>query len=197
MKLLPIVEGEGDLAAVPALVRHVLAAHERFDVELLPAQRRGEWPKVKRQFDRYFQAAALERAPVLWILDFDCDECVSVNDERSWAAERARVHDPGIPFDICFMVKEFETLFLADEHTTRAAFPDIPADLPFPMDPEAIRDAKGWLSWARPKGAAYKPTMHQAKLASQVDIKALRERSPSFIRFEQSLLGLLKSGAVQ
>jgi hypothetical protein len=197
MKILPIVEGEGDLAAVPALLRHVLNANNRFDVELLRPHRRGEWPSVKRQFDRYFQVAALEGSPILWVMDFDCDECHSVDDERAWAMREAQRINPDVPLEVCFMVLEFESLFLADEATVRKVFSDIPAHVAFPTDPERVRDAKGWLSTARPTGAAYKPTIHQARLAAQVDIQALRQKSPSFCRFEESVLRLVPQGDFQ
>src|SRR5262249_1780917 len=89
--------------------------------------------------------------------------------------------------------KEFETIFLADEATTRQVFDDIPVSLSFPADPERIRDAKGWLSQARPKGSAYKPTQHQQRLAAQVDLGTLRAKSPSFQRFEEAVLRLISS----
>jgi len=196
MKLLPIVEGDGELTAAPAMIRHVLNAHQRFDVELLKPHRRGEWPKVKKEFDRFFEVATLESAPILWILDFDCEECVSVEEETAWATQRAAKIRDDIPLEMCFMVKEFETLFLADEATTRSTFGDIPESFKFPADPEIVRDAKGFLSNARPSGSTYKPTMHQAKLASQLNLTTLRERSASFRRFEESLLRLVNPSGV-
>jgi hypothetical protein len=191
MKLLPVVEGEGDMKAVPALIRNVLSFHTRFDVEILTPHRRGEWPAVKRQFDRYFQVACVEQAPIIWVMDFDCEECISEEAETRWALDRAKSLGSPVPLEICFMVKEFESLFLADEETTRRVLADIPADVPFPSNPESVRDAKGWLSTARPKGSAYKPTIHQEKLAVQLNINSLRARSDSFARFENALLRLV------
>lgn len=193
MDLLTIVEGDGEIAAVPALVRQVLTVHHRYDVSILKPHRRGEWPKAKKEFDRFFEVAMIEGAPILWVLDFDCDECLSVEDEVSWALDRARRIRNDVHFEMCFMVKEFESLFLADEGTTRSVFPDIPESFHFPADPEAVRDAKGWLAAARPSGSTYKPTMHQAKIAAQLNVAVLRERSPSFARFETSLLRLVNA----
>jgi hypothetical protein len=130
-RILPIVEGDGDMLAVPELIRRVAADQG---------------------------AARLARA---------------------------------VPVEFVFMVQEFETLFLADSETTRHVFPDIPSTSAFPEDPERIRDAKGWLSQARPKGSAYKPTQHQQKLTARVDLARLRVRSPSFVQFEAAVTALL------
>lgn len=157
-RILPIVEGDGDMQAVPALIRRVADAQGAHDLVVSRAQKRGELPKVLGRFEQYLQAALLEKSR---------------------------------PVEFVFMVQEFESLFLADERATRQVFPDIPTDLRFPADPETVRDAKGWLSKARPKGLAYKPTQHQARMASQVDIHRLRSRSPSFVRFEAAVTALL------
>jgi hypothetical protein len=63
-RLLPIVEGDGDMQAVPLLMRCVLnEVLARTDVTVLSAQKRGEWPKVKRDFERVYRSARLETAP--------------------------------------------------------------------------------------------------------------------------------------
>ena len=191
MRLLPVVEGHGDLAAVPLLVRRVLhELHNRFDVELLPAQRRGEWPKVKREFDRYFQAATLERAAILWVLDFDCDDCIDVDSERAWALERAARLDPKTPIELVFLVKEFESLFLWDDSALRSAFGELAVDVSVPANPEQVRDAKGCVSLMLPKGRAYKPTTDQARIVSRLDLAILSECSPSFTRFLRAVESL-------
>jgi hypothetical protein len=152
-RILPIVEGDGDMKAVPV--------------------------------------ALLERAPILWVMDYDCKECTDEARDVIALKKRARDIARSVPVEFVFMVQEFESLFLADEATTRKVFPDIPSTTAFPSHPESERDAKGWLSRARPKGLAYKPTQHQAKLAAQVNMNRLRDRSPSFVRFEAAVTSLL------
>lgn len=189
-RLLPIVEGEGDERAVPVLLRRILHAHDRFDVEILRPHRRGDLPKVKANFDRFFQAAVLEEAAVICILDFDCEFCVDVVTEEACFGALAEHLRPGHPFAACFIVKEFESLFLSDEVATRSALPAIHAAAAFPQAPEAIRDAKGWLSAAQPSGSAYKPTAHQTKIVSQLNLDHLRIHSPSYQRLERATLAL-------
>jgi hypothetical protein len=191
-RLLPLVEGEGDERAVPVLLRRILHQHQRFDVDILKPHRRGELPKVKANFSRFFQAAALERAPVICVLDYDCSTCIDVERDEQELRELATAIDASTGFDACFIVKEFESLFLCDPSATRAALPLIGANQPFPELPESVRDAKGWLSAAQPKGSAYKPTAHQTKLVSHLDLNILEERSPSFQRLVRAVLRLTK-----
>ncbi len=191
MRILPIVEGDGDLAAVPELIRRIAHDHEVFDLQIIRPHKRGDLPKVRARFADYLNTALLEQAPILWVLDYDCETCSDVTRDTADLRTRAVNLNAGNNIEFVFMVQEYETLFLADHETTKAVFPDIPVDLSFPDDPERIRDAKGWISQARPKGSAYKPTTHQARLSSQVDLHRLRARSPSFVRFEDAVLRLL------
>lgn len=191
-KILPIVEGDGDVAAVPVLLRRILQAHSRFDVQILPPHKRGELPKVKANFERFFKTAALENVPVLCVLDFDCAHCLDAIKDEQELKEQAKKFHPLIDFEACFIVKEFESLFLCDEMGTRKVLPSIIKSTVFPANPEEIRPAKEWLSRAQPSGTAYKPTVHQAKLAAAVDLKVLRAKSPSYQRLESALLRLIK-----
>jgi Domain of unknown function (DUF4276) len=189
-RLLAIVEGEGDERAVPVLLRRILHAHQRFDVEVLHPQRRGELPKVKANFSRFFGAAVLEDAAILCVLDFDCAECVDVlKAEKDMRLEASKLR-PHQLFDACFIVKEFESLFLWDATATRQALPLIPKTKAFPAQPESVRDAKGWLSDAQPSGVAYKPTAHQAKVTAQLNLNQLAACSPSYQRLEAAVLRL-------
>lgn len=192
-RILPIVEGEGDMKAVPELVRRIAIAKGHYDLVVCAPQRRGDLPKVLGRFDDFYRTALLEDCPVLWVLDYDCEQCVDQRADVQRLQERAFAMAPGKACAFAFMVQEFETLFLADHETTRRVFSDIPPSVVFPADPEKVRDAKGWLSKARPKGSAYKPTQHQSRLAAQVDLGRLRERSPSYVQFESAVEGLLSS----
>jgi hypothetical protein len=191
-RLLPIVEGVGDLQAAPLLLRRLLhEVHRRFDVEVLPAQRRGEWPTVKRNFERYYRAALIEQAPIVWMLDFDCEECVDHDAERAWALNEAATLDPRGRVEIVFMVKEYESIFLWDEESLRLAFPELRSPAELPVDPELVRDAKGWITSALPKGRAYKPTTDQARLTARIPIQDLLHASPSLKRLDDALRFLI------
>jgi len=193
-RLLPIVEGHGEIPAVPILIRNILAAQDIHDIQLLPAWRYGEYPSVAKKFDNIFLAAIKENAPILWVMDFDTKDHDCPVKEAQTLLARANVLRPGWPIKIAFLVKEYETLFLIDETATRKVFPDIPTKIPFPENPENIRGAKEWLSKARPSpGSAYKETVHQAKITAHLNLALLRARSTDFAHLERAVVELANS----
>lgn len=192
-RIQPIVEGDGDAKAVPVLLRKILESHEIFDYKILQVQRRGEYPAVDKNFDNFFQAATKEKAPILWVMDFDSKHYVCPVIESKKLLSRASALRPGWPIKIAFLVKEYEALFLVDEAATRAVFPDISNKVIFPGKPEDIRDAKCWLSKHRPTGLAYKETVHQEKITAQLNIDLLRARSSDFAHLERAIVELANS----
>ena len=167
-RLLMIVEGHGDVRAVPVLVRRILESHGIYDVQLLPPQRRGEHPSVKRLFDNYFLAAIKDNAAILWIMDFDSKEYECPYIESNELLARAHALRPGWPLKVAFLVKEYEALFLHDEQATRAVFTDIPKQAEFPAVPEE-------------------------KITARLDLHLLRERSKDFAHLERAVLHLINS----
>lgn len=191
-KLQLIVEGDGDVLALPVLVRRILEANNIFDAALAsPVQKRGDLPKVRRRFSDFFQAATFDMHPILCVLDFDCSDCRDVLSEEQNFRNMAASLRPGYPFQACFLVKEYESIFLSDPETTRQVLPRIRDNYSFPTDPEGIRDAKGELSSAQERGWSYKPTVHQAKLSAQVNLPLIRQRSASYRRLEDAVLSLI------
>jgi hypothetical protein len=190
-RLLAIVEGHGDVKAVPLLIRNILKAKGIHDVELLPTQRRGEYPSVAKDFDDYFLAAIKENAPILWVMDFDAKGCDCPYKAAQELLGRAAKLHPGWLIRIAFLVKEYEVLFLHDENATRHVFPDLAKGKPFPSSPEKIRDAKGWISERLPSGMAYKETVHQEKITAQLNLDLLRQKSKDFAHLERAILKLI------
>ena len=188
--ILPIVEGGGDERAVPALIRRIAQSHGKL-VQVLKPHRRGDLPKVRKRFSDYLLTAKFENAPILWVMDYDCADCKDVNADIQQLRQLAENAAPGLVVRFAFMVKEYESLFLADERSTRKVLKEIPAAYKFPSNPEGIRGAKEVLSKALPKGLAYKETIHQEKITAHLDCDHLRQVSPSFQRFEAALLDLL------
>ena len=188
-----IVEGDGDIGAVRLLVKRILEKHELFDIELPRPHMRGEYPTVAKHFNNFFLAAIKERAPILWVLDFDAKDYTCPVAEANKLLAKAASLRPGWPIKIAFLVKEYETLFLHDEAATRLVFPDISKNASFPAHPESIRGAKEWLSKQRPSGSVYKETGHQVKITAQLDLDLLRTRSPDFAHHERAVLELAQA----
>jgi len=189
--LLAIVEGPGDMQAVPVLIRRIAEHHGYTNVRILPPHKRGDLPKVKANFDNYFKMAIKEKAAIIWIIDFDCATCNCVVEESEQLYKKANDIYDGWPFKVAFMVKEFETLFLAEPEATRKVLKEIPRATIFPAEPETIRGAKQWLSRSMPSGYAYKETVHQVKLAAVIDLNSLRDSSASFRHLEKAVLSLI------
>jgi hypothetical protein len=191
-RLLAIVEGQGDAKAIPLLIRNILKARHIYDIKLLPPQRRGEYPVVAKNFDRLFEIAVrLEKAPILWVMDFDAEGCNCPYEAAQALLDRAAELRPGWPIEIAFLVKEYEVLFLHDENATRHVFPDLAKDKPFPSSPEKIRDAKGWISERLPSDKAYSATAHQEKITAQLNLDLLRQKSKDFAHLERAILKLI------
>lgn len=190
-KLQLIVEGDGDIGAARLLVQRILEKHQIFDIELPRPHKRGEYPSVARHFDNFFLAAIKEKAPILWVLDFDAKEYTCPVAEANALLGRAASLRPDWPIKIAFLVKEYETLFLHDEAATRSVFTDIPKNAAFPANPETIRGAKEWLSKQRPSGKAYKETVHQEKITARLNLENLREKSRDFAHLERAVISLI------
>jgi hypothetical protein len=191
-RILPIVEGQGDIQSVPVLIRRIVEHHGVFDVDVLTPHKRGDLPKIKANFESYFKMAIKENAAIICIIDFDCASCECVAEEAAQLYQRANAIYPDRPFKVAFMVKEFETLFLAEPDATRHILKEIPKSTVFPENPEKIRGAKEWLSKAMPSGYAYKETVHQVKLSAAVDLNRLRISSASYRHLEKSILSLVQ-----
>lgn len=193
-RILPIVEGDGDLKAVPLLLRNLLTFHGLHETQILSPHKRGELPKVAAGFDNYFHMALKENAAILLVIDFDCEYCDCPFHEAEKLYQRAQDIRSDWPFKIAFLVKEFESLFLAEAQAATSVLA-LPPGTEFPDTPETIRDAKGWLSKALPKGSTYKPTVHQAKITAHLNFEKLRETSSDFRHLESALLHLARTNA--
>jgi hypothetical protein len=180
-----IVEGHGDKYALPRLL-HRLAADLGSGVLRTPEP----W-RLNR--GGLVASGGIERAVVsvasrigvaggvLAVLDAD-DDCPAKLAPSLLA--RARSARPDVKVSVVLAMREFEAWFLAAAPSL-AGRHGLAGNLEAPVDPEGIRDAKGWLTRHRQDGHPYKPTIDQANLASTFDMKQARGKSPSFNKFAE------------
>lgn len=188
MKLLPIVEGVGDVAAVPVLLRRLVQeVHDRYDVQIARPYRYGDLQKVKGNINRLLLVAAKEGMPILWTLDCD-DGCVV-----DWVTElEKQLPDPlPVPLKFAFFVREYECIFLAEKHCLVQLGISAQVHTNIPPDAESVRGAKGLISRLMPYGRAYKETVHQAQLTAKLDLSIALQESRSVRHINDALLALI------
>jgi hypothetical protein len=192
VRLACVVEGYGEVEAVPVLLRR-LGAGRRL---VLQVDKPLRFPKQRllrrqRELERAVRLAALRAGPrgaILNLLDAD-DERPAV--EGPEVARRAQTVS-SFPVGVVLAKREFEAWFLAAAESLSGCR-GLPQTLAPPEDPEGIRGAKEWLD-QRMKPHGYAATIDQAALAARFDIDLARRRSPSFDKFCRQIERLIRAG---
>jgi len=190
--LVPIVEGQGEVEAVPNLL-HRIAASGPTDVRVNPPIR----VKVSaflhddHYFRRYLELAGAKAAHahghVLILLDCE-DACPARLGPE--LLRRARQVRADVNTLVVLAYREYETWFVTAARSLRG-LQGLPADLEAPSEPEAIRDAKGWLS--ERMTYPYDPVVHQVEFTRAFDLEAARENK-SFQRLRDRVDALFEAG---
>ncbi len=189
MNVVCIVEGHGEVGALPVLVRRVAQDLGVF-VQVLPAIRQPK-SKLLRSDDlkRAVQLAAKRAGAldaILVLLDAD-DDCPATLAPRLLATVRAERPDRRIA--VVLAEREFEAWFLAAADSLVGPKGLSDGTEP-PTDPERVRDAKGWLSQAM--GCRYSEVLDQPRFAARFDMAAARSRCASFDKLWRELVELLQ-----
>lgn len=175
----PVVEGHGDVAALPVLVRRILTAIGAPQLAVNPPIRRPRAHLVTKQgLQKAVELACLQEncAAVLVVFDSD-DDCPREILPRlvAWAAEVAG----SVPCGIVLANREYEAWFLAAIESLRGQR-RISSSARRPVDPEEVRDAKGYLNEYLPETSPYTETRDQPALSARLDIDQAAVYSRSF-----------------
>jgi len=186
-----VVEGDGEVAALPKILHRIAIEHEVTDLRTSNPMRipRGKITATGG-IERAVSAAALRvRASggILVLLDAD-DDCPAQFGPELLARARAARDDKRI--SVVLANREFEAWFLAAAPSL-AGLHGLSNKFARPINPEIPRDCKGFLTKARIKGHPYKETVDQAPLAAIFDMKMAREHSDSFNKFYRDVTWLL------
>jgi hypothetical protein len=188
-----VVEGYGEVEALPVLVRRIvesIAPDRWVDVRRPIRVNRGTMLK-EGQLERYVELAARsggQDAAVMVVVDADDDCAAEFGPELQ---ERARSQRPDVPTSVVLAVAEFEAWFLAAAASLGGSR-GLPAGLTAPPDAEGIRDAKGWLRSHRVDGLSYAPTVDQPALAARMSLAEARAGAPSFDKLWREIERLVK-----
>lgn len=177
-----LVEGEGDRAAAPDLV--VKVARWRGNEAFFPMRD----PIITRALPQVLRQGQLERLAThalhrpgdgaIWILD--CDDGCAVEKAREFCQRLepiARAHRK--PVALCFMVREFEALFLADFPGLFERIGDMGrgASEFDPSTCENLRDAK--VKMRQIMGSAYREMRHQQVFTKKLNVENAASQSRS------------------
>ncbi len=184
LRLGAVVEGHGEVRAVPVLLRRMLAEIRPGSAVRIPTPVRYPRSRLLRtgELERAVVLAAEqagEGAAVLVLIDAD-DDCPAELAPSLLRRVRGRLADR--PSTVVLAKREFEAWFLAAARSLRG-YRGLPQDLEPPTDPEGVRGAKEWLAH---RMGRYRPTLDQPALAAIMDLEEAR-RAPSFDKLWRDL----------
>ncbi len=188
-----VVEGHGDVEAVPIVVRRIaercdpgISVHIPLPIRI-PKSKLLKPTELERAVDLAIRKIGGNGA-VLVVLDSD-DDCP--RDVAPHLLQRI-THEFGhmlIPLAVVLAKREFESWFLAAAGSLRGNR-GLLQELEPPPDPEEIRDAKGWLSSQMEEGHRYVGTLDQPAFASLFDLGSARQ-ADSFDKFYRDIERIL------
>ncbi len=183
-RVTPIVEGAGEVEALPLLLRRLW--EWRTPTEPYPGQinppirvRRDRFLNKEQEFERYLLLAHAEALPNGWILIlFDADDDCPAQLGHE-ILQRAREILPTARISVVLANREYEAWFIAAANALDGCRGfALDNDKPLP-DAEVPRDAKGWIG-RRMSGKKYSEVLDQPALTQQMDLAAVYAASRSF-----------------
>lgn len=180
-----IVEGFGEVAALPVLLRRLCAwrtPQAGIDVEHPLRVHRDRFLNRDQEFNRYLQLAGHkcgDRGWVLVILDAD-DDCPATKGPELLA--RAQKILPHRSVSLVLANREFESWFIGAAASLGGCRGLQIGAADINIEPEVPRDAKGWLR-ARMTSGVYGETTDQPAFAAHMDLQQALNRCRSFRKF--------------
>ena len=190
MNIQPIVEGHGEVAAVPVLLRRFVEEAQAWRVEISKP--------IRRSRGQLVQQIQLEQAVRLALLQPGCDAVLIMFDgDRDCPAKLGpKVHQwataaaGSVPCEVVLPHREYEAWFLAAIESLREVR-DARSDAGPHPDPEAPRGAKEQLGKRMHAGKSYLETTHQPAFSAQFSMAAAHVRCRSFRKLTKSFGDLL------
>ena len=189
MNIQPIVEGHGEVEALPVLLRRLRdEANALVEIERPIRQPRNQLasePGVMKAVEVARRQHACEAILVVFDGDRDCPAELGPK-VQGWATAAAG----GLPCEVVLPHREYEAWFLAAIESLRSHALIRPDAAPL-ADPEQPRGAKERLRERVAEGKAYSPTAHQAPLSASLCLELAYRRSRSFRKLTTSFGSLL------
>ena len=192
--IVPVVEGDGDVAALPGLLgRILLEMYNRSGVSVAQGKtmvvNANGRSTLENRLEKFIQYARYKPncGAILVLLDTDGDCPVDLAEGLSQRCEQLGL---ACPVEIVCAHREYESWFLASMDTIKGqrGISDAAA---LAQEAEDIHNPKQWLTDQMPPGQAYKETTHQAPLTQHIDLGMAHNNSRSFRRLCHALELLL------
>lgn len=188
-----VVEGEGEISALPVLLRRLMYEAEIWDADIQPPFLVDRGRLVRPGGLEAAVEAQARRVPadhpggILVVIDADDDCPASLGPSLLARAEATR---PDRRTAVVLANREFEAWFLASAPSLggRAGLDE---HLEVPANSETLRDCKGWLTHHRRDGVRYRPRVDQPALTQDMDLGLARANSSSFDKFCRDITYLI------
>lgn len=186
-----IVEGHGEVEAVPILIRRIAASlYPELLIETPPPIRIPRNKVVKEgeleQMVEFTARKVSGQGAIFVVFDSDDDCPAQLGPELLRRAIQAR---GDLPIAVVLAKHEFESWFLATAESLQGQR-GLRNDLESPNNPEAIRSAKGWLKQRMENGETYRETLDQPALTARFDLDQARH-ADSFDKCYRDIVYLL------
>jgi hypothetical protein len=195
MTIQPIVEGHGEVAALPILLRRLQDAAVNYEFRI-------GHPIRKKRSDLVIEAklrTAVQLAKgtpdcvgILILLDADDDAaCTKGPQLLNWA----RTEAGKIPCEVVLANREYEAWFLASMESLRGRS-GVSGTATSHATPEDVRDAKGAVQAQMTRGVAYSPTAHQPSLTAAMDLSQVHLSCRSFQKLVRAFSAFCVSAGI-
>lgn len=194
-RIVAVVEGQGEVAALPILLRRIAGSLGVYVDIPNPIRVRRNRIVKPGEMERAVELAARRAGRdgcILILLDADQDCPAELAPELLQRATDAR-SDRRI--SVVLAKSEFEAWFVAAVDSV-AGKQGVDETASAPAMPESISDAKAWLTARMSRGRSYRSTRDQPALAAAFDLEAARA-APSFDKFWREVVRLLESDRTQ
>ena len=191
--IVAIVEGTGEVEALPIVLRRFLDGASLWDVKVERPIRIRRNRIVKP--DELEKSAELAKrqypdaSSIILVIDSD-DDCPKELGPQLLARLQAVV--PEWRCSVTIIKSEFEAWFIASIESLRGRR-GINSNAEAPEFPEEIRNAKGWLTDRMEGSKTYLETDDQAAFSAIFDFDLAYERSRSFRKFSKDIKQILQS----
>lgn len=180
--IVPIVEGFAEMESVPLLMRRLLGEWGKYQLEIGKPVRVGRYQVIKQGELERRVIMAMQRPncrAVVVILDAD-DDCPKYFAPKLLSRAKQAAEDTLV--SVVLPKSEMESWFVGSIESLRGVR-GISDQARSPSDPEAIRDAKGFLTEAMPRSRSYLEVDDQPAFAKKFNITQAHTSCRSFKKF--------------